>query len=259
MSVALVSMVRDEVDIVEAFVRHSAAQVDALIVADNLSSDGTREILDELSRELPLTVVDDPDPAYYQSMKMTQLGRQALAAGHSWSVFADADEIWYVADDPDRRIADYLDGLAPDLQIVCATLFNHIPSSGDDPNETNPFKRIGWRKREPAPLPKVCCRLHPFLSIDAGNHSARYRGRALRSPGLALRHFSWRTAPQYAHKIKIGRAAYAATNLPEDIGVHWRMWEGASDEQIEEHFRTWFWSEFPRKDGLIYDPAPLLD
>lgn len=252
-------MVRDEADIVEAFVRHSATQVDALIVADNLSSDGTRETLNELSHELPLTVIDDPDLAYFQSRKMSALGQRAFAAGHSWGVFADADECWYVADDPNRRIADYLDGLAPDLQLVTGLLYNHIPTGADDLNETNPFKRIGWRKREPAPLPKVCCRLHPSLVIDAGNHSARYRGRALRSPGLALRHFSWRTPAQYAAKIKIGRAAYAATNLPEDIGVHWRMWEGASDEQIEEHFREWFWSEHPRKDdSLIHDPAPVV-
>jgi hypothetical protein len=187
---------------------------------------------------------------------MTQLAQRALREGHAWAIPADADEVWYVASDPDRRIADWVAGLAPDVHLVRAELYNHIPTALD-PEDENPYKRIGWRKREPGPLPKVACRLHPGLVIAAGNHSASYPGPALKGAGLVVRHFSWRSPEQYAHKIEIGVEAYRESGLPEEIGLHWRMWEGATREQIVEHYMVWFYSANPKADdSLIYDPAP---
>jgi hypothetical protein len=94
--------------------------------------------------------------------------------------------------------------------------------------------------------------------IEAGNHGATTSGTALRSGGLSVRHFSWRTPEQYVRKIRTGAEAYRATNLPAHTGAHWRTWDDATDDQLAEHFRTWFWSPDPRADSsLIYDPAPL--
>ena len=96
-------MVKDEADIVAATVAHMCGQVDAVIVADNNSTDGTRDILDGL----PVTVVDDPDPAYYQSRKMTALaGRARVEFDATWVIPFDADEWWY---SPHGRIADVLE------------------------------------------------------------------------------------------------------------------------------------------------------
>jgi glycosyltransferase involved in cell wall biosynthesis len=86
-------MVRDEADIIEGTLRHMADEVDHLIVADNLSSDGTRDILDTLAKDLPLTVVDDPDPGYTQSAKMSALAeRAAVEQRASWIVPFDAED-----------------------------------------------------------------------------------------------------------------------------------------------------------------------
>ena len=64
-----VSMVRNEADIIEAFVRHNAAVLDALVVVDHGSVDGTREILFALRDEgLPLAIEQDH----------VRLGRQEL-------------------------------------------------------------------------------------------------------------------------------------------------------------------------------------
>ena len=257
MSTAAISMCKDESDIAEAFVRHMAWHVDELIVADNQSSDGTREMLDELAKDLPLIVLDDPELAYRQSEKMTGLAQKALERGFSWVVCADFDELWYVAADPQRRIADYLAGLGPDAHIVQAQLFNHLPTAAD-PRNQNPFERIAWRKRERAPLPKVACRLHPSLVVHQGNHSAYLPGAALSVGGLCVRHFSWRSPEQFVRKIRNGESAYRATNLPPEIGAHWRAFEGKTDEAIVDHFKTWFWVAAPKRDdSLIYDPAPM--
>lgn len=55
--IVLVSMVKNEADIIESFVRHSLTYADELIIADHQSSDGTWEMLQKLRAEgLPLTL-----------------------------------------------------------------------------------------------------------------------------------------------------------------------------------------------------------
>ena len=49
MRLAGVTMVRNECDIVEAFLRHNEAVLDRLYILDNESSDGTLEILQRLA------------------------------------------------------------------------------------------------------------------------------------------------------------------------------------------------------------------
>lgn len=263
--VCAVAMARDELDICEAWVAHTASQVDHIIVADNLSTDGTRELLDALAKDYPLTVFDDDVIAYMQSPKMSALAQRALEMGFSWAVLSDLDEAWMTTDN--RPIREFLNGLAPDIRVVTAELFNHIPTAEDDEGEPNPFRRIGWRKRERAPLPKICARLHPSLIVRQGNHSVYLDGVAPVSPGLLVRHFSWRSAAQYQTKIENGSRAYAQTNLGPDVGAHWQMWGTPPDdpealaawrETVTSHYWTWFHSPDPSHDAsLIFDPAPL--
>jgi hypothetical protein len=58
-------------------------------------------------------------------------------------------------------------------------------------------------------------------------------------------------------KARNGGRAYAATNLPEDHGQHWRDWNRLTDEQLGDVFRRYYWSADPEHDAnLIFDPAP---
>lgn len=256
MSTALVTMVKDEADIIVPFLKHHAWHVDAIYVADHGSTDGTRDLLAD--QPVPVIVSDLTDPGYWQSRYMTALAQQALADGHQWVVASDVDEIWYVGADIHRRVGDFLDGLAPDALIVNAEMYHHVPTADDNDGERNVFCRIGWRKRERGSLPKVACRLHPELVIHPGNHSASLPGAARSTGGLVIRHFSWRSPDQFVRKIRNGIAAYNATDLDPTFGDHWRGWEGKSDEAIRAHFDQWFFSHVPRADrSLILDPAPV--
>lgn len=252
MSVAAVMLVRDEADIIGDTISYLLEQVDAVYVNDNRSCDGSSEILRSFNGAV--VVNDDREIGYWQSRKTTGLARQAGEDGHDWVIPVDADERWEVPSG--ARLADYLAGVALDVQVIRAAITNHVPTGGDPPTGSV-FERIGWRQPQPQTLGKVAARTHPKLTIQAGNHSADYgRLRFLEVDGLRIRHYPWRNEEQYLLKIRNGQEAYAATNLPATTGAHWRMWEGADDDAIREWFQEWGYEETPPgRHDLIYDPA----
>lgn len=247
-------MVKDEGDVIEEVVRHLATQVDEIIIADNGSTDGTREILEGLAREIPLTIINDPDPAYYQSAKMTRLAALAASKGATWVLPVDADEIWY---SPFGSVSEILRDA--DCAIATALLYDHV-ATGADP-KGSPVARTGWRRIEPAPLFKVACRPSIPVTITQGNHGANYRTGSLDNL-LVVRHFPYRSADQFIRKVRNGAAAYAATDLPEFEGAHWRQYGKLLEDRgpevfIDEVFRRYFWVFDPTTDAtLIYDPCP---
>lgn len=250
MTVFAVSMVRDEADIIAETVGHMLRQVDEVIVADNGSVDGTRDILADLG----VTVVGDPEVGYYQSAKMTGLAHLAASKGADWVVPFDADEWWY---SPFGRIADVLTATA--AFVAEAALYDHV-ATAHDPDGT-PVARMGWRRRQPAELPKVAVRCRPDLVVHQGNHGAHYDGPTAAVPGLlVVRHFPYRTTDQFVAKARNGAQAYRATDLPETEGAHWRAYgdllEAEGAEGLAGVFRQWFWSSLPDEDpSLIFDPV----
>src|SRR4051812_36830325 len=89
-----ISRVRNEVDIVEAFVRHHAFYFDKLLVLDDGSTDGTYEVLVRLrSQGLPLVVIRERSIGYEQRRYMSKLLHIAVDQfGADWIAPIDADE-----------------------------------------------------------------------------------------------------------------------------------------------------------------------
>lgn len=254
-----VSMVKDEADIVEHTIRHMLTQVDRVLVADNGSSDGTRDILVRLMDEVGdrrLVVTDDAEPGYYQSAKMSALAHEAGRRGADWVVPFDADECWR---SPWGRVGDVLAGLPETESIALAALYDHVPTDRDDPTEPNPFRRIRWHRLDRAPLWKVAVRPTVRVTIEQGNHGAHYNVESTPNPVLEVRHFPYRSAEQMVRKAVNGKAAYDATDLPEDLGSHWRGYgaivEGSGPEALHGVFYEFFHSTHPERDGLVEDPA----
>lgn len=249
--VVAISMVKDEGDIVRETVGHMARQVDRVLVADNGSTDGTREILEGIEG---VDVRIDPDPAYYQSQKMTALAMLALEHGADWIVPFDADEVHLPVGK--GTIAERLAGLPPEVLISEAKLVDHVATPADA--ELPPVARMPWRRAACVPLRKVAVRARPDLTIHQGNHGATFADAPI-APMVAdlieVRHFPYRSVKQMIRKARNGAAAYAATDLPEEVGKHWRDYGRLSDEQLGEVFATYFFSQDPSGDGLVYAPA----
>lgn len=259
MTVFGISMSKNNSDIIGIGINYMLTQVDHVIVLDNGSTDGAREILAELGEAV--TVIDSPDTTYYQSQKMTALAKMAGDMGAKWVVPFDSDEIWY---SPFGTIKEILEEFGVQWLTASAALYDHVTSTIDNPLELNPVKRIGWRRNYKNALPKVACRCRADLVIEQGNHGATYSGGATIKDGLlVVRHYPYRSTGQFIQKVRDGVAAYAATDLPESSGQHWkdygRLLETYGESGLEEVYNTWFHLNNPATlDGVIYDPAPIM-
>lgn len=255
MTVWGIATVKDEVDVIEGTVRHMADEVDHLLVLDNGSTDGTREILADLKDDLPLTIIDDPEVGYWQSERMSRLAEHAADRGARWIVPFDADELWTATDRVKVVLADHPTGVA------LASLFNHF-STAIDPDEADPFRRMVWRQPFPAPLPKVAFRYQPGAVIHQGNHGVTLPSPEPALPVLEVRHFPYRSVDQFVRKAVNGAAAYKATDLPEDVGAHWRSYGEIYDrlgfDGLADVYRAHFWFLSPTDSGLVHDPPPYM-
>lgn len=255
MSACAIMVTRNSADIVESVVRHSLWHMDAMIVADHHSDDGSREIV----ADLPVKLLTIHERGFDGPRIKTWLAAEALADGHEWAFIVDNDEIWHLVGDHKARIADYLASLPDKAMAVAAFAHDHIPTAIDDPEELNPVKRIQWRQSRPSAR-KVAFRLRDDFSSD--EHRAWYDGVCVSDHvhhALKIHHFGIRSAEQLVEKVHMGLDSFSVeAGMPEGFDKGWGQWKGMSDNEIRAAFRQRFWSDDPSRDEtLICDPAPL--
>lgn len=255
MKVMAVTMVKDEVDIIGATLRHMIEQTDGVIIADNGSTDGTYDVIMDVFAEYRGAGKDngllvDKEVAYYQSAKMTNLAEIATVDfDAAWVIPFDADE-WWVS--PWGTLAEYISADDERVRVHEAWLFDHV-ATGIDVYDPNPVRRLQWRRSERARLPKVAFRRREDeeFTIHQGNHGVTLPSDDetawMTAAGfLRIHHFPYRSIDQMIRKVRNGARAYAATEgLREDDGAHWRKWGEFTDEQIADVFRTWYYREDP--------------
>jgi hypothetical protein len=217
------SVVKNEADIIEAFVRHNLQYIDHMVIADNMSTDNTLPILYSLKKEgLPLDILHDQEPAHDQSQKMTVL-YFLYAEKHRfrYAFFLDADEFLY--GDKTLLAQDRTPGI-----VFSLPLRNYILES-PEPLEKNPLLAMRFYQKNQKLFPKVMLCHDPAQSrhcaIADGNHHIVRHGNivdAQPAMGLCLAHFPVRSKNQFLSKIIMGKIGLALRDIKDkDTGAMW--------------------------------------
>ncbi|MCH1882344.1 glycosyltransferase family 2 protein [Agrococcus sp. ARC_14] len=233
-------MVRDEADVIAATIEHHLAEgVDRILVTDNASVDGTREILADYARAAPVTVFDDPEHRKQQAEVVTRMARLA-ATEHAadWVINGDADEFVLAGE---RTVAEAL-ALAPatlgSFPVPVRNLVGPTARSG-----AGLATRMHWRDERSAqqlaaagvqahPTPNAIHVGDPHVEVAQGNHavSTPQRGAVPDALGLEVLHVPWRSWEQFERKtISMGRGYEASPSLDPSPNHHgmrdWRRWK----------------------------------
>lgn len=230
MKIIGVSMLRNEEDIVEAFVRHNLSLLDGMIVVDHGSSDRTLAILAALCDErLRLVLLRSDAIGYLQTEITTTAVREAFERGGADAVIPlDADEFPRV---PSRT--------ALEREIVAIPAGHHgriewptyIPSLDLADGDIVSSIRSSRRALPPPDFPPqisfkiVLTRsfaVNPDAMVAMGNHDVilgRHHESAPRMPHvelspevIAVCHVPIRSTAQFVVKIAVKRLARIAAN-----------------------------------------------
>jgi hypothetical protein len=221
MILAVTAMVRDEIDLIDAWVGHHRAQgVDVIIVTDNASEDGTREALQAHADAGHLVLLHDPVHRKQQGTVVTQMARDAAVLhGADWVVNADADE-FLVPVDRTLTLKDVFTRLDPAIRSFTVPVVNLI---GPLAESGAGFERLVWRDdRSSEDLAAAGLLAHPThnavhvgsadVVVAQGNHIVTIESKGSPPPGLELEvlHLPWRSWRQVERKVAMAGAGYQA-------------------------------------------------
>lgn len=262
----VLARVKNECDIVEAFVRHHAALVDRVVVVDNASQDGTRGILDALEAEgLPLTVLSDDTLEYRQSEIMSYLSRACLRVFDIDRLFLlDADEFLHV--ESRSHIDAALSRFRSDESVRLAWA-TYVPETSADDGICAPLRMRRRRREEPKPSYKLAVSRHyadsPAAQVSMGNHDLLDAGTIVETSiaDIRIAHYPIRSALQLQTKAAVSWTAYMAMGYDGAYGAQWKFLRQRSDEQNVAELRELaygypFGPELFGDDDLVDDPLP---
>ena len=230
------AVVRNEADIIEAFVRHNLTVVDHLTLVDHGSFDGTSEILAALVKEgLPIEVMRDERIGFFQPEILTPLARDILRLRGADFVFVlDADEFLKA---PSRDMLDQVLARVPDGMHALVPWVTYVPDFAMTPLN-DPVATLRSARRLPAERRsqhKVAVSRRfletPEAFVAMGNHRVYPSDHAPDEPcphaklpaeNIAIAHVPIRSADQLTSKVAVGWLAHlAAKRANPALSFHW--------------------------------------
>jgi glycosyltransferase involved in cell wall biosynthesis len=252
MKLTMTLLIKNEVDIIADNIKvHSKLGVDSFVVMDNGSTDGTREVLDQLQKEYELIIIDRPVLDYQQSNWKTEMAKVARSEqGADWVITNDADEFWI----PDS--GNLKSELTSTGSIIECKRFNVLfdrdafDNGGKYYDQTNRVQHpINYPKgiqREQENLSimlgnihgKVMVQTKGLLRIKGGNHRAWHLWGWLnqkKSQNISVYHFPIRSKQHFVENIE-NRQELLAKGVSK-MGDHYRRWVDLLNKgKLEEEF-----------------------
>lgn len=183
------------------------------------------------AKQLNAEVIAGPEEFHDQPRDIDMM---AALSACDWIVPFDADEFIYPTD-PTLTIAQYLEGLSEDVNIVHIAMFQHHD--------------WWWREPLPKPLPKVAYRWSDSAHVTPGNHSVTMKHPGRSVDGLHLREIQYRGFEHFCRKIA-ERNATIDPSFSDEFGWHHKRYRDASDAKLAE-----VWRKYEARP-LIWDPIP---
>jgi glycosyltransferase involved in cell wall biosynthesis len=230
--IAAVYTCRNEADIVEMSFRHTLNQgVDRIYVMDHGSTDGTRDILNDISDATDqITIVTDDGPYHMQARWMSELAAMAAGDGYEWIIASDVDEFVYATNG--------------------GTVANALKQCEHDKLYMNVWQHVDKDHRflDHHLLPKVAFRWKPGAWIAVGNHEMSLL------PGgeygvLDMRELKFRGFEHYIAKA----LKFVSTSDPTMWPGNTIPYLGIANMSEADRRREW---DAMMSRPIIYDPIP---
>jgi hypothetical protein len=247
MRLVLTLMIRDEIDIIETNLRYHLSQgFDHLVITDNGSVDGTRDVLGHYARRYPIELIDEPATNWAQYAWVTRMAvvaHEKLRA--DWVFHADADEflVW-----PRGTVRQAMIAAPQDADVFLMRRHDFVPV--ERPMKEPPPAEMVYRKAESRNRagkrlpPKIVHRGTSDITIFQGNHRLESASLRKRRPWseIEVYHFPIRSWGQFCSKVQnIGSGYSQNQELPKTVGKQRRDWydrmqAGALEAEYQDMF-----------------------
>jgi len=260
-------LARDEADVVEENLQfHLNAGVDFVVAMDNLSRDGTTEILESHVKSGHVRVIRQESEYLRQADWITELGRLAATEhGADWVIHSDADEFWWPRGE---SLKDVLASIPARYGVVRALLRHFVPR----PDDASSFaERMTVRMSASSPINdprslyrpnlKIVHRADPNVNVSIGAQ------RLIDSSFVPLRgwypieffHFPVRSLEQCQRKYSYQQTGPGQTPSPYYDRVRQLIAEGRVQELYDSLVVDDAALERGRQDGSLVIDTRLRD
>jgi len=239
-----ISMVKNEMDVIESFVRYNLNILDGMIILDNGSTDDTLKILKLLKKEgLPVFILEDQDKEFKHAKKMNLLLLKAINEYNADIIVPlDADEFIISNNGNPRKILEKIDTqtfhyvkwktYVPNFERNDQFIPARITRVRDESVET--FHKVV--------LPKELVINHD-VKLTTGSHDLLFEPeyanniKSVFNAELRIAHFPIRSKEQTISKIVVSWIYFLSRlERMESDGFHWqKIYNKLKEEEVIEN------------------------